>query len=234
MKWKVCPSSSVQCYSPKVIVAKEDFSFCLPNKAENPKSKLRKRRVSAVRLNMYDRTLRRPLKENPSNCTNNNAGKTTLERTTLVRTSAIRKAKHQKRCNRSSSKSQLNLLMSRTVGVAAFREYLASEYSENNLDFWIDCEKYRHSNEQDMESVAGRIVAKYLKPGSPHEVNLNYASRKFAELKAAKREREAFANVQDNVFNLMNQDSFLRFKLKYPSFMAYLESLHKVYRTENI
>nr|XP_002130938.1 regulator of G-protein signaling 5-like isoform X1 [Ciona intestinalis] len=230
MKWKACPTSTVQCSSPKVVPARDDFSSYMTSTAESNQPKLRRRRVSLVRLNMYDRSLRRSGLTESRNNNNISNPAAPGKPTTLVRTSAIRKSNYRKRLHPTST-GQLSLLLSSTVGITAFREFLASEYSENNLDFWLDCEKYKNCGEAKMHTVAAQVVSTYLKPGSAHEVNVSYSSRKFAELKAASCERDAFDHVQENVFKLMSHDSFLRFQTKYPGFMSYLESVRKVIRS---
>lgn len=57
------------------------------------------------------------------------------------------------------------------VGLSLFRRYLTSEYSEENLEFWILCERYKYEPANDLEEKADEIYRGYLAPQSLREVN---------------------------------------------------------------
>lgn len=56
----------------------------------------------------------------------------------------------------------------------AFRAFLKSEYSEENLDFWLDCQDYRQQKPNRRKKAAARIYATYLDSQAPKEVRLLY------------------------------------------------------------
>lgn len=60
---------------------------------------------------------------------------------------------------------------SSSAGVAVFGAFLRSEFSEENLQFYLACEQYRHSsNNFSLQRRAKDIYATYIQPGAPREV----------------------------------------------------------------
>lgn len=58
-------------------------------------------------------------------------------------------------------------------GVSVFGSFLRSEFSEENLQFYLACEQYKHSsNNFSLQRRAKDICATYIQPGSPREVQL--------------------------------------------------------------
>ncbi|VDO85763.1 unnamed protein product [Schistosoma mattheei] len=51
-----------------------------------------------------------------------------------------------------------------------------SEYSEENIEFWLICELYKHLPQEDLGEESRRIYRLYLAPHSPHEVNCDCIS----------------------------------------------------------
>ena len=57
-------------------------------------------------------------------------------------------------------------------GLELFREYLRSEYSEENLEFWIACEEYRTMpDERQLIPQAQKIFTDFVAIQAPREVN---------------------------------------------------------------
>ena len=54
---------------------------------------------------------------------------------------------------------------------AAFLDFLESEYSSENLCFWLSCEKYRKLKSEEQRSREGQhIYSQYVCPNAPHQV----------------------------------------------------------------
>lgn len=71
-------------------------------------------------------------------------------------------------CLFSSSSS----LCSVSDGLAAFRAFLRTEFSEENLEFWLACEEYKKIKSQSkMASKAKKIFAEYIAIQSCKEVS---------------------------------------------------------------
>jgi len=65
----------------------------------------------------------------------------------------------------------LVLLLLLSAGVSVFGAFLRSEFSEENLQFYLACEQYRHSsNNFSLQRRAKDICTTYIEPGSPREV----------------------------------------------------------------
>lgn len=66
-----------------------------------------------------------------------------------------------------------NYLFALSDGLAAFRSFLQSEFSEENLDFWLACEDYRRIKSlSKMASRAKKIYAEYISIQACKEVGL--------------------------------------------------------------
>ncbi|KAF5904807.1 regulator of G-protein signaling 3-like isoform X1, partial [Clarias magur] len=64
----------------------------------------------------------------------------------------------------------LDLLLSHKYGLAVFRSFLQTEFSEENLDFWLACEEYRRIKSlSKMASRAKKIFEQYISIQSSKE-----------------------------------------------------------------
>lgn len=56
-------------------------------------------------------------------------------------------------------------------GLATFRNFLKSEYSDENIEFWLTCEDYKKIKSSfRMSSRAKKIYEQFIKAESPKEV----------------------------------------------------------------
>lgn len=56
-------------------------------------------------------------------------------------------------------------------GLASFRSFLRSEFSEENLDFWMACEDYKTSTSPaHMAEKARRMYEEFIRSEAPREV----------------------------------------------------------------
>ncbi|KAI4897995.1 hypothetical protein NFI96_006375 [Prochilodus magdalenae] len=62
------------------------------------------------------------------------------------------------------------LLNSKSAGLQAFRWFLRSEFSEENLAFWLACQDYRSSPESKLAEKASSIYNQFINPDAPQEV----------------------------------------------------------------
>lgn len=63
------------------------------------------------------------------------------------------------------------LLLLFSAGVSVFGAFLRSEFSEENLQFYLACEQYKHSsNNFSLQRRAKNIFTTYIQPGAPREV----------------------------------------------------------------
>lgn len=57
-----------------------------------------------------------------------------------------------------------------TVGRQVFASFLKSEFSEENMDFWVACEEYRKMAPSDLAVRAQQIYQEYIEGDAPKEV----------------------------------------------------------------
>lgn len=61
--------------------------------------------------------------------------------------------------------------LSSSDGLATFRNFLKSEYSDENIEFWLTCEEYKKIKSSfRMSSRAKKIYEQFIKAESPKEV----------------------------------------------------------------
>ncbi|XP_057307408.1 regulator of G-protein signaling 12-like isoform X2 [Hydractinia symbiolongicarpus] len=103
-------------------------------------------------------------------------------------------------------------LLSDAVGVRCFQEFLKKEFSEENVLFWISCERFKLTKDlEKMKILANDIYRNYLSPKAPYLVNVNQAAVKKAQENLNTPHSDMFTIPQEQVFHLMKFDSYNRF-----------------------
>lgn len=110
-----------------------------------------------------------------------------------------------------------------------FREFLRSEYSEENFLFWMSCESLKNEQNPDIiEEKARLIYEDYISILSPKEVNIisfdwSFSTRWVLQVSLDSRVREVinknmvepsphtFDEAQLQIYTLMHRDSYPRF-----------------------
>ncbi|KAM6902177.1 regulator of G-protein signaling 3a isoform 2-T2 [Xenentodon cancila] len=106
----------------------------------------------------------------------------------------------------------LDKLLAHKYGLAAFRAFLRTEFSEENLEFWLACEEYRKIKSQSkMASKAKKIFAEYIAIQSCKEVNLDSYTRDHTKDNLQNVTRSCFDLAQRRIYGLMEKDSYPRF-----------------------
>ncbi|KAM9327129.1 regulator of G-protein signaling 4 [Gastrophryne carolinensis] len=106
----------------------------------------------------------------------------------------------------------LENLMNNECGLAAFRSFLQSEYSEENLDFWLACENYRKTKSTSkLASKAQMIYDDFISVEASREVNLDSATREETIKNMLQPTHLCFDQAQHKIFILMEKDSYRRF-----------------------
>lgn len=63
------------------------------------------------------------------------------------------------------------LVLSPSDGLAAFRSFLQSEFSDENVEFWMSCEDFKKTkNPVKMASKAKKIYEDFIQSEGPREV----------------------------------------------------------------
>ncbi|KAL0965492.1 hypothetical protein UPYG_G00281980 [Umbra pygmaea] len=106
----------------------------------------------------------------------------------------------------------LDKLLTHKYGLAAFRAFLRTEFSEENLEFWLACEDYRKIKSQSkMASKAKKVFAEYIAIQSCKEVNLDSYTREHTKDNLQNVTRSCFDLAQRRIYGLMEKDSYPRF-----------------------
>ncbi|XP_045081576.1 regulator of G-protein signaling 3 isoform X1 [Coregonus clupeaformis] len=103
-------------------------------------------------------------------------------------------------------------LLAHKYGVAVFQRFLQTEFSEENLDFWLACEKYRKIKSQSkMASRAKQIFSEYMSIQSCKEVNLDSYTREVTKENLQSTSASTFDLAQNRIYGLMEKDPYPRF-----------------------
>ncbi|KAJ8246226.1 hypothetical protein GJAV_G00265230 [Gymnothorax javanicus] len=105
----------------------------------------------------------------------------------------------------------LESLLNSKIGQQVFRWFLRSEFSEENLEFWLACEDYRIGPGTQLSSKALRIYSQFINAEAPQEVNLDAETREALTSMIKEPKSDTFDKAQQSIFSLMAKDSFPRF-----------------------
>ncbi|XP_010895454.1 regulator of G-protein signaling 19 isoform X2 [Esox lucius] len=103
-------------------------------------------------------------------------------------------------------------LMKNPAGRNVFREFLRTEYSEENMLFWLACEDLKQEmNKTTVEEKARMIYEDYISILSPKEVSLDSRVREVINRKMQDPSPHTFEDAQLQIYTLMHRDSYPRF-----------------------
>ncbi|XP_030647366.1 regulator of G-protein signaling 4 [Chanos chanos] len=108
-------------------------------------------------------------------------------------------------------KASFSSLINNEVGRGAFMAFLKSEFSQENMEFWLACEDYKKTPTNKMDAKARKIFKQYVEVDSPNEVNLDSATREETRKNLEKSDVSCFDEAQNKIFILMEKDSYRRF-----------------------
>ncbi|KAA0712979.1 Regulator of G-protein signaling 8 [Triplophysa tibetana] len=103
-------------------------------------------------------------------------------------------------------------LLSNKYGMTAFRTFLKTEFSDENIEFWLACEEYKKiKSPGKMMSKANKIYKEFIDVHAPREVNIDHRTREETKRKLLEPTPNSLNEVQAKVYSLMEKDSFPRF-----------------------
>ncbi|KAM7161557.1 regulator of G-protein signaling 4 [Macrochelys suwanniensis] len=106
----------------------------------------------------------------------------------------------------------LENLIHHNSGLAAFRAFLKSEYSEENIEFWVSCEEYKKTKSPaKLSPKARKIYDEFISVQATREVNLDSCTREVTSHNVLKPTLSCFDEAQRKIFILMEKDSYRRF-----------------------
>ncbi|UJR36632.1 hypothetical protein I4U23_029351 [Adineta vaga] len=102
-------------------------------------------------------------------------------------------------------------LLRHRYGQALFRAFLRTEFSEENLEFWLACDDFRNCKEPKRSGKAKKIYMDFIAIGAPKQVNLDTETRMSTIANIDNPPLETFDRAQRRIQGLMEKDSYQRF-----------------------
>uniref|UniRef100_H3BBI4 Regulator of G protein signaling 5 n=1 Tax=Latimeria chalumnae TaxID=7897 RepID=H3BBI4_LATCH len=97
-------------------------------------------------------------------------------------------------------------------GLATFKSFLRSEFSEENLEFWIACKDYKKTKSPvKMAAKAKKIYEDFIQKEAPKEVNIDHFTKEATIKNLVEISSTSFDLAQKRIHALMEKDSFARF-----------------------
>uniref|UniRef100_A0A6J0TIR8 Regulator of G-protein signaling 13 n=1 Tax=Pogona vitticeps TaxID=103695 RepID=A0A6J0TIR8_9SAUR len=103
-------------------------------------------------------------------------------------------------------------LMATKYGPVIYQSYLKTEYSDENIDFWFACEKYKKiASQRKRILVAQKLFKEYIKPQAPRQINIDSPARQRIIANLQDPTQSCFDEAQKIVYMHMERDSYPRF-----------------------
>lgn len=118
-----------------------------------------------------------------------------------------------KQSRQADGKSQaLSKMLKDKKFLAAFRSFLQSEFSEENIEFWLACEDFRSTTSaDDLSWKAEKIYQEFIQPAAGREINVDHQVREKIKQSLKEPTTSCFDEAQTQVYLLMERDSCPRF-----------------------
>ncbi|XP_076612990.1 regulator of G-protein signaling 6 [Chaetodon auriga] len=97
------------------------------------------------------------------------------------------------------------------AGQELFLKFLESEFSSENLRFWLAVQDLKRMPQQDVPQRAEDIWAEFLAEGAPSSINLDSHSYERTSQNLKDPGRYSYEDAQDHIYKLMKSDSYTRF-----------------------
>ncbi|XP_044023838.1 regulator of G-protein signaling 6-like isoform X3 [Siniperca chuatsi] len=97
------------------------------------------------------------------------------------------------------------------AGRDQFLKFLESEFSSENLRFWLAVQDLKRRPLQEVPSRAQEIWQEFLAEGAPSSINLDSHSYERTSQNLKDPGRYSYEDAQEHIFKLMKSDSYARF-----------------------
>ncbi|XP_054458898.1 regulator of G-protein signaling 4-like [Anoplopoma fimbria] len=108
-------------------------------------------------------------------------------------------------------KESFSHVMSSQTGRRVFTNFLRSEFSKENMDFWVACEDYKKCEPSKLVKKAKQLYKKHVEADAPNEVNLDEMTREGTKWNLENTCPFCFNDAQKMIYTLMERDSYRRF-----------------------
>lgn len=109
-------------------------------------------------------------------------------------------------------RESLDKVLMNDYGLAAFRSFLRSEFSEENIEFWMACEDLKKTKSPEkMAAKAKKMYEDFIQREAPKEVNIDHFTKDVTLRNLVSGSITTFDLAQKRIYALMEKDSFGRF-----------------------
>ncbi|XP_077201194.1 regulator of G-protein signaling 7 isoform X5 [Paroedura picta] len=113
------------------------------------------------------------------------------------------------------------------VGREQFLKFLESEFSSENLRFWLAVEDLKKRPIREVPARVQEIWQEFLAPGAPSAINLDSKSYDKTTQNVKEPGRYTFDDAQEHIYKLMKSDSYPRF-IRSSAYQELLQAKKKV------
>uniref|UniRef100_A0A3B3T2B9 Regulator of G protein signaling 5 n=1 Tax=Paramormyrops kingsleyae TaxID=1676925 RepID=A0A3B3T2B9_9TELE len=109
-------------------------------------------------------------------------------------------------------RESLDNVLTSSYGLAMFKSFLKSEFSEENVEFWVACEDFKKTKSpMKMAIKAKKIYEDFIQSEGPREVNIDHVTKDITLRNLVNLSAGTFDLAQKRIHALMEKDSFARF-----------------------
>ncbi|XP_054432554.1 regulator of G-protein signaling 1 [Pteronotus mesoamericanus] len=105
----------------------------------------------------------------------------------------------------------LEKLLATQTGQDIFGSFLKSEFSEENIEFWLACEDYKKTDSDLLHCKAEKIYKAFVHSDAAKQINIDFRTRESTAKKIKAPTPTCFDEAQKLVYTLMEKDSYPRF-----------------------
>jgi len=133
--------------------------------------------------------------------------------------------------------SSLNNVLTNGHGLQYFRAFLESEFSVENLDFYLAVQHYKKlKQDSERKKMAYEILENFIRDRAQKQVNVSFSQREEVEenMRGTKGfPLDLFDNIQKSIFSMIESDSFPRFQ-RHPLYTRLFRRLSQRNFLENL
>ncbi|XP_065792786.1 regulator of G-protein signaling 1 isoform X1 [Muntiacus reevesi] len=105
----------------------------------------------------------------------------------------------------------LEKLLANQTGQDVFGNFLKSEFSEENIEFWLACEDYKKTKSDLLHCKAEKIYKAFVQSDAAKQINIDFRTRESTAKKIKAPTPTSFDEAQKIIYTLMEKDSYPRF-----------------------
>uniref|UniRef100_A0A672R1S1 Regulator of G-protein signaling 7 n=1 Tax=Sinocyclocheilus grahami TaxID=75366 RepID=A0A672R1S1_SINGR len=105
----------------------------------------------------------------------------------------------------------INEVLKDPIGREQFLKFLESEFSSENLRFWLAVQELKKRPIREVPTRVQEIWEEFLAPGAPSAINVDSKSYGKTTQNVKDPGRYAFEDAQEHIYKLMKSDSYSRF-----------------------